>query len=1489
MIRTGSECVDLVNSLNAAAASALLSQGASGSFGLGADVLTAWVNAKAGVGVDVATAGADPNGPRAPVWTPGLSPNAAGLLQRANDNKAFFDTDAKLYTDLGATGDYKRLFALHSGLSTLQALAGHAQDETLTKVQQGQTAAQFARGMRELEAFFAQQQFEDVRLAQGDRVDAAQTTMALPSKSEDYQTGIIHRGALSEKLAGLDADAAFEIVATSSIGTERRVAIDLSEMGSLPRSLGNVVSFINSELAAAGAASRLSASDLTPKTNTLVSGGRTITSRYTGPKQYALMVDVRAGEKVAFEAAAAEPAFYVVGAVKDGARLIKLSDVGGEAGQPHWLARPSATADPIGANVATGWLGPGAPYGAPPSGAYEQRTNTMASTGANNFETAMHAPGEAVLKLQFADGRVLSVSTAWRGDDLEGWRTRSGESEDRAMLDDLSERLTQLLHEQGVAAGIDVWESGTDLGLSVLTGDFVSALSLSISGRAATFEAIDPSGMVGGLRDGVFARRFEAASVASANDSFVGDQSFLITTESTTHAISIDGGSGGINAAALVTQLNDALREKGLSAAASLYDNGGVLDFRFDALHDTINVSATLNQIEHDATLQAPGAWASGGLPAASAGQMFGDGVRDYDVTGGAPLSAYTGALDIELVVATPSGDKTITVSVSALERANDPDPAPGEWSANFQARLDAALNAAGVYVGAAGADLTHWSVAESAGQRIVSLSINGVALALEAAPPALGLGGAFSVERSFTSAEAATSISDDVTALLTDQNLSISFNTLWGERTVTAALEGGDARSLESAALRLNEALAAAGYDVGLEAVALSGGGAGLRIVSGASHSVRGVASVTLGGVAQAASLDPIDSASHADDPVGAARVAARAARGAALVESNPSASTFTAPTANAAAWFPGRAFDISVGGGAKVATARAVAVGADGGVYVLADLDGDSASSAIKGARDVALFKYDSAGKLAFTHMLGAAQSASGFALAVSADGKVAVAGAVEGGLSNAGVEKGGTDSFVMLLDAAGKGIWTARRGASANDEAHAVAFAPDGGVVVAGTTDSALGVNLALGGADAYVRGFSAGGAELFTRQFGTAGADAATALLVRDDGAGGLEIFSGGVEDNRGIVRRFTYDAGAGFAPGATRDIGYFHNGAINAIAAGGTSLYVAGEIGADRLNLGAAARGAVAGQEGFVARLDSGLVSTANDRATYLGSAQEDSVKGLAIVGGNVYAAGISGGVLAGQGSANGKAGFLTRLDDAGEAAWTRTFNSASGSFALAGLAADPAGRSALDALGLPRGVVAASDGAQLTSRSALRVGDEFKIGAEGRRSTTIKISATDTMASLVTAINRAMGAAGGAQIVRENGAERIKINARDGQAVRIAAGRAGHDALPALGLAEGIVALNSAARGGLKTFGLGLAAADLKLDTKANIIRTKAELSAAVSIVRQAYDALLYPNAKEPSAAEKALAERRQNAGPAPAYYSAQLANYQAALARLGG
>jgi hypothetical protein len=83
-------------------------------------------------------------------------------------------------------------------------------------------------------------------------------------------------------------------------------------------------------------------------------------------------------------------------------------------------------------------------------------------------------------------------------------------------------------------------------------------------------------------------------------------------------------------------------------------------------------------------------------------------------------------------------------------------------------------------------------------------------------------------------------------------------------------------------------------------------------------------------------------------------------------------------------------------------VANVRQSLAGPDGSVYVLADVNGQISNQDIKGTTDVALMKYDSAGNLVFTRTLGASDAASGYSMAVSADGKVAIAGSVTGALN-------------------------------------------------------------------------------------------------------------------------------------------------------------------------------------------------------------------------------------------------------------------------------------------------------------------------------------------------------------------------------------------------------------------------------------------------------------------------------------------------------
>ena len=174
----------------------------------------------------------------------------------------------------------------------------------------------------------------------------------------------------------------------------------------------------------------------------------------------------------------------------------------------------------------------------------------------------------------------------------------------------------------------------------------------------------------------------------------------------------------------------------------------------------------------------------------------------------------------------------------------------------------------------------------------------------------------------------------------------------------------------------------------------------------------------------------------------------------------------------------------------------------------------------------------KYDSAGNLLYSRTLGAADSASGYSLAVSADGHVAVAGSITGtiqgttnGPTNSSDTSGKTDSFVTLYNSAGEEQWTERRGATDNDVATAVAFDSNNTVYVGGRTQSAMpGATGQLGGWDNYLTAYSTqstgGPRALFTQQFGSTGDDKIGGIAVN-----GNQVVVAGLESGAAVVRSF----------------------------------------------------------------------------------------------------------------------------------------------------------------------------------------------------------------------------------------------------------------------------------------------------------------------------------------------------------------------------
>jgi hypothetical protein len=271
----------------------------------------------------------------------------------------------------------------------------------------------------------------------------------------------------------------------------------------------------------------------------------------------------------------------------------------------------------------------------------------------------------------------------------------------------------------------------------------------------------------------------------------------------------------------------------------------------------------------------------------------------------------------------------------------------------------------------------------------------------------------------------------------------------------------------------------------------------------------------------------------------------------------------------------------------------------------------------------------------------------------------------------------------------------------------------------------------------------------------------------------------------------------------------------------------------------------------------------------------------------------VWIGGSAGTDLPGQAPVGTKDGFLANLNvAAGTIDWSRRFTGKDGQAAPTAIAVAPTGASVLDRIGLPTGTLDLSDSQKITAVSALRSGDQFTISTGGGLPKTVTIDNADTLDTLAQKIRRAAGFQAKVTLTTVDGVRSMRIeplNAR--MTLEIGMGKTNKDALESLGISEGIIRATTTddagktvpADGKAMLYGLGLAS-DLNLSNTAQVNHVLAELAAAMGVVRTAYKDLVA--AAQPKGVAEAAAKA---SGPVPAYLTNQIANYQAALDRLGG
>ena len=154
---------------------------------------------------------------------------------------------------------------------------------------------------------------------------------------------------------------------------------------------------------------------------------------------------------------------------------------------------------------------------------------------------------------------------------------------------------------------------------------------------------------------------------------------------------------------------------------------------------------------------------------------------------------------------------------------------------------------------------------------------------------------------------------------------------------------------------------------------------------------------------------------------------------------------------------------------------------------------------------------FTYPAAAELhhRFTVFLGGSGDDTAAAVLRDASGQIYVAGTTDSTdfpvLGTARTRAGGSDAFVARFTPAGRLLWTLLIGGSGHESAAALAWAPDGTLWLAGSTDSAdfpalpSGATLA-GTSDAFVCRIDRDGALLDAKLIGGSGEDHAAALAV-----------------------------------------------------------------------------------------------------------------------------------------------------------------------------------------------------------------------------------------------------------------------------------------------------------------------------------------------------------------------------------------------------
>ncbi len=238
-----------------------------------------------------------------PPWDPRGEIVALDALRRdVLADGRFFDATLRNFSSLDVSEDEKTLFALHQGLRKLQSLAAAATENTASSSDLSFWSRRFNEGLGQLDSFFEDIELEGVTVLKGEDLSKAESELAISRGRSEYLGGVIHTGAFDAEVDALTGNAAFTITVRKN-GVDNDIAIDLADMGAMPRNLDNVADYINGQLEAAGMISRVTREKIgTEDENGIVQGDN-----------YGFKIEGVITEQLSFSDAGGAPSVWTAG------------------------------------------------------------------------------------------------------------------------------------------------------------------------------------------------------------------------------------------------------------------------------------------------------------------------------------------------------------------------------------------------------------------------------------------------------------------------------------------------------------------------------------------------------------------------------------------------------------------------------------------------------------------------------------------------------------------------------------------------------------------------------------------------------------------------------------------------------------------------------------------------------------------------------------------------------------------------------------------------------------------------------------------------------------------------------------------------------------------------------------------------------------------------------------------------------------------------